>query len=148
MQPCLDETPARASASSTSAAPTTSCWTDAGRSRERSTGTADRREAEIALAEFIRERTRNDGPRDPGEVLVTDVLADYAEERAPETAAPWRIAYADRGLADFWEGRTVANVSRETCIAYARARGRSAARCGASWASCGPPSTTRIAKGG
>jgi hypothetical protein len=29
-------------------------WTDAGRSRERSTGTANREQAEIALAEFIR----------------------------------------------------------------------------------------------
>lgn len=98
-------------------------WTDAGRSRERSTGTADRRDAEIALAEFIRERTRHDGPRDPGDVLVTDVLADYAEERGPETAAPWRIAYAVSALAEFWEGRTVAQISPALCRAYGRKRG-------------------------
>ena len=30
------------------------------------------------------------------------------------------------GLAGFWEGRTVATVTRETCRAYERARGRSA----------------------
>jgi integrase len=101
-------------------------WTDRGRSRERSTGTADRLRAEIALADFIRERTRHAGARDPVEVLVTDVLADYASEHAAATASPWRIAYAVEALATFWEGRTVASVSRETCRAYARARERSA----------------------
>ena len=101
-------------------------WTDRGRSRERSTGTADRLRAEIALADFIRERTRHAGARDPVEVLVTDVLADYASEHAAATASPWRIAYAVEVLAAFWEGRTVASVSRETCRAYARARERSA----------------------
>jgi integrase len=100
-------------------------WTEGGRSRERSTGTSDRRTAEIALAEFIRERTRREGPRDPSEVLVTDILADYAQERGPETSSPWRIAYAVEGLASFWEHRTVANVTRESCGLYARARRRS-----------------------
>src|SRR5690349_5910605 len=88
------------------------CWTESGRSRERSTGTADRGEAEIALAEFIRQRVRGSGPRDPSEVLVTVILAEYAEEHAASTAAPWRIAYAVDGLTGFWEGRTVANVTK------------------------------------
>ena len=100
-------------------------WTDAGRSRERSTGTANRLKAEIALSEFIRERTRDHGPRNPSEVLVTDLLADYATERADATASPWRIAYAVEALTTFWEGRTVATVTRETCKAYERARKRS-----------------------
>ena len=100
-------------------------WTESGRSRERSTGTADRQEAEIALAEFIRERTRHTGPRDPSEVLVTDILADYAVEHGGATAAPWRIAYAVDGLASYFEGRTVANVTRGTCRAYGNARNRS-----------------------
>ena len=101
-------------------------WTDAGRSRERSTGTEDRSRAEIALAEFLKQRSRSAGPCDPSEILVTDVLADYAEEHGQVTAAPWRIAYAVEGLAGFWEGRTVGAVTRETCRAYERARGRSA----------------------
>lgn len=102
-------------------------WTERGRSRERSTGTADRRQAEIALAEFINVKTRNAGPRDPSQVLMTDVLADYALEHAPETASPWRIAAAVKPLVAFWEGRSVADVTRETCRAYARSRiGRSA----------------------
>jgi integrase len=59
-------------------------------------------------------------------VLVTDALADYAQERAPETAAGWRIAAAIKGLVPFWQSRTVADISRETCRAYVRSRGRSA----------------------
>jgi integrase len=97
-------------------------WIEGGRSRERSTGTADRRQAEIALAEFIHLRTRDAGPRDPSQVLATDALADYAEEHGEETSAPAAI----KALAPFWEGRTVAEVSRETCRAYGKARARSA----------------------
>ena len=40
-------------------------WTERGRSRERSTGTADREQAQIALAEFLQQRDRRAGPRDP-----------------------------------------------------------------------------------
>jgi integrase len=101
-------------------------WTEGGRSRERSTGTADRRQAEVALAEFINLRNRDAGPRDPSQILVTDALADYAQEHGEETEAPWRIAAAIKALAPFWEGRTVAEVTRETCRAYERVRARSA----------------------
>jgi integrase len=57
---------------------------------------------------------------------VTDVLADYAQEHGPNTSAPWRVAYAIAALASFWEGRTVAEVTREACRRYGIARGRSA----------------------
>src|SRR5262245_50831219 len=97
-------------------------WTERGRSRERSTGTADRRQAEIALADFIHATSRNTGPRDPAQVLVTDVLADYAQEHGPETASPWRIAAAIKPLVAFWQGRTVVDITRETCRAYAKSR--------------------------
>src|SRR5262245_33721688 len=97
-------------------------WTERGRSRERSTGTANREQAEIALAEFIQQRTRSAGPRDPAEMLITDILADYAQEHGPATSAPWRIG----ALATFWEGRSVAEVTKQTCAGYVRARERSA----------------------
>lgn len=100
-------------------------WTERGRSRERSTGTADRVRAEEALADFLHARTRKAGPRDPAEVLVTDVLADYAEEHAPDTASPWRIAAAIAPLVKFFEGNTVRQITRETCKAYCRTRARS-----------------------
>jgi len=101
------------------------CWTEDGRSRERSTGTADRLQAEIALAEFLHSRNRSAGPRDPAEILVTDALADYAEEVAPTTAAPWRIGCAVNALTPVWEGRTVAQVTKETCKRYVTVRNRS-----------------------
>jgi integrase len=101
-------------------------WTERGRSRERSTGTSDRKQAEIALAEFIAHRLKASGPRDPAQVLVTDVLADYAQERGTSTSSPWRIAAAVKALVPFWEGVTVGQVTGETCRAYARARQRSA----------------------
>jgi len=100
-------------------------WTEGGRSRQRSTGTTDRACAEIALAEFLHLRTRSAGPRDPAEILVTDVLADYAEEVGPTTSAPWRIGCAIDALTPVWQGRTVAQVTKETCKRYVTVRARS-----------------------
>ncbi|MEM6383451.1 MAG: site-specific integrase [Pseudomonadota bacterium] len=101
-------------------------WTQSGRSKQRSTGTADRQQAEIALAEFLHQRQRKAGPRAPDEVLITDLLVDYAEAKAATVVAVDRIAYALVPLAEFWEGRTAANVTSETTAAYDRWRGRSA----------------------
>jgi integrase len=101
-------------------------WTERGRSRERSTGTADREQAQIALAEFLQQRDRRAGPRDPSLILVTDVLTDYQEARGPKVEAADRIAYAVLALTDFWEGNSVADVTPETCGRYAEKRGRSA----------------------
>jgi integrase len=57
---------------------------------------------------------------------VTDVLNDYARERASEVEAPARIAYAIEALTDFFQGNTVADVTKQTCRRYAKERGRSA----------------------
>jgi integrase len=57
---------------------------------------------------------------------VTDILADYAQEHAQETSAPWRIASAIKALVPFWEGRTVAEITKESCRAYTKGRNRSA----------------------
>jgi hypothetical protein len=100
-------------------------WTEGGRSRECSTGVTDREQAEIAFAEWLHQRTRSTGgPRDPSEVLITDVLADYAEEHGPTTSAPWRIAYAIAALTTFWQGCAVADVTKQTCARYVTARAR------------------------
>jgi integrase len=101
------------------------CWTEAGRSRERSTGTADREQAQITLAEFLQQRDRRAGPRDPSQVLVTDLLTEYSAERGPKVAAQNRIAYAVLALTDFFEGNSVNDVSPQTCMRYADKRGRS-----------------------
>ncbi len=101
-------------------------WSKDGRSRERSTGTTDREVAENALAEFLHERQRKSGPRDPTQVLITDTLADYATERGALTQAPDRIGYALIPLSEYFEGSVVSNITPEMCLAYGRWRERAA----------------------
>jgi integrase len=100
-------------------------WTEHGRSRERSTGTADRERAEIAFAQWLQLRGRRDGPSDPSAILVTDVLNHYLQQRGPKVAAPERIAYAALELTDFFEANTLADVTPQTCTRYVEKRGRS-----------------------
>ncbi|MDB5451438.1 MAG: Integrase [Caulobacteraceae bacterium] len=100
------------------------CWTERGRSCERSTGTSDLAEAQVALAEFLRLQPGSVGPRDPSEKLVTDALVDYALDRQDEVRDKIRLACAIEALTPFWAGRTVQDITRQTCTAYARSRGR------------------------
>ena len=100
-------------------------WTEHGRSRECSTGTADRAQAEIFFAEWLQRRGRRSGPSDPAQVLVTDVLQDYQQYRGPRVVAPERIAFAVLALTDFFEGNSVADVTPITCGRYAEKRDRS-----------------------
>jgi hypothetical protein len=98
------------------------CWTESGRSRERSTGTSDRQEAEERLGEFLLARNRQSGPRDPDETLVSTILADYAEMHA-DTPGFNRIAYAVRALVPWWQERAVGDVNEATCRQYVKWRG-------------------------
>jgi len=103
-------------------------WSEGGIVKKRSTGTCELQEAQIIIAEFIRERQireQPNGPADPSHYLISDALALYAELRAPETKSPDRIAYACEALLDFWEGNTVAEISKQTCRAYMRERAKS-----------------------
>jgi len=99
-------------------------WREGGRTRQRSTGTSDLREAEAQLSDFLATRRRAvAGPRDPAQFPMIDALEDYAREHAPETAAPARIAYAVEALAPYWAENSVADVNRHSCRAYGRYRG-------------------------
>jgi integrase len=100
-------------------------WTEQGRSRECSTGTPDREQAEIVFAEWLQLRGRRGGPSDPSAILVTDILNLYLQERGPKIAAPGRIAYAVLALTDFFEGTTLVDVTTQTCGRYVEKRGRS-----------------------
>lgn len=102
-------------------------WTEHGRSRERSTGTADRENAETIFGEWLQTRGRRGGPRDPSEVFVTDILSAYATERGTKLMAPERMAYAIEALTGFWEGNSVADVTPHACARYVEHRRRSAA---------------------
>src|SRR5690349_13205598 len=90
-------------------------WTERGRSRERSTGTTNREQAQVALAEFLQQRDRRAGPRDPAAVLVTDVLTEYQQQRGPKVTAPERVAYAVLALTDFFAGNSVADITPQAC---------------------------------
>jgi integrase len=99
-------------------------WTERGRSRERSTGTADLATAQVALGEFLQRQPGRAGPRDPSEILITDLLAEYAIAREDQVISPVRLGCAIAALTPFWLGRTVQEVTRQTCGAYAKSRVR------------------------
>lgn len=101
-------------------------WFEGGRERLRSTGTADSRQAEAALAKLLNERQRAAGPRDPGELPISDILTLYGDEHAPTRKAPARIGYAISALLSYWGGKTVADITKGRCREYARRRGVSA----------------------
>lgn len=101
-------------------------WSEAGRSRERTTGTSDRGEAETFFGTWLIERAASTpgpiGPRYPAEAGIADMLALYAERHAPNLADPARVAYAIDKLLSFWVDRRVDAVRPETCRQYRRAR--------------------------
>jgi integrase len=100
-------------------------WSEHGRSRERSTGTADRTQAEITFAEWLQRRGHRQGPRDPATILVTDVLNEYATERGPKVTAPEVMGRAIEAQTPFWEGRLVGEVTPQACARYCEWRRRS-----------------------
>jgi integrase len=102
-------------------------WNERGERGERSTRTTDLDKAKAALASFIstRQQWRNDGPREPSQVLVTDILADYAEEHGTKTADPSRVGFAVGALTKFFAGRTVSEINPALSSKYAAFRQRS-----------------------
>jgi len=97
-------------------------WSEGGRSRERTTRTGKLPEANLELARFIKASQANDGPRDPSEIMVTDILETYARERGPEIIAATRVGYAGKRLSIWWAGKTVVQVTKATCNEYCKAR--------------------------
>ena len=89
------------------------------------TGTRDRREAETALARYIAERNRPNGPSTPDQMTVAETLAIYGEKHAPNTAAPDRIAYAIEALLPTLGALPVGSITGEVCRRYAEDRERS-----------------------
>jgi integrase len=89
---------------------------------ERSTGTADRREAEAQLAAYIAERDRRAGPQTADRLTVAEALAIYGEDRGTVVADPARIGYAIAALLPFWGHLPVSAVSGATCRRYAATR--------------------------
>ncbi len=99
-------------------------WTERGRSRKCSTGTADLQDAQVFLAEWLQSRERSDGPSDPSKIFVTDLLAAYLRARAPKVTAPEVMINAVERLIPFWTGKMVTAATPETCTHYGESRGR------------------------
>lgn len=95
---------------------------DKGYERSTGFGPAGREEAEKFLAEYISEKWEAPNQAAPDTVSIADVLTAYANEHAPTTAAPQRIGYAIDALLGFWEGKTVSEITGNTCRAYAEHR--------------------------
>lgn len=78
--------------------------------------------AESQLAAYIGAKwaptARSDRPSDPASVLVAEVLALYAKEKAPTLAKPKDAASRIKILTGFWGDKTLADVKRSTCKAY------------------------------
>ena len=87
------------------------CWTEGGRSRERSTGTRDNEKAQEVFADWLADRKpAASGPSDPTETLVTDVLADYALVRGDKVVGQETLANNVATLASLFEGKMVSEV--------------------------------------
>jgi integrase len=97
-------------------------WYEHGRRGLRSTGTADRKQAEAALANFLGERHAYSGPRDPSEVGVAEALNYYGAHHAHKASDPARIGYAIDALLPFWELNSLTDITPRSCDRYAKWR--------------------------
>ena len=83
-------------------------WTERGSSRQRSTGTADSKQAQIAFAQFLQRYTQKLSAREPSEVLVTDVLTTYLDRLETTGKDGERAAYATIPLSEYFAGKSLA----------------------------------------
>lgn len=100
-------------------------YTDgAGRSREKSTFTRDRREAELYKAEWLIGRERPKSDPDPDEVLIIDALNYYMVKKLPKATDPDRIRNAVKAMLPFWADRYISEITEDTCDEYVEWRDR------------------------
>lgn len=102
---------------------------------QRSTGcsAACRGEAEKALAEYIASKWTPQAAApasrgDPAQVTVDDIVALYAQEKAPKSADPVATGVRLAAILDWWSGKTLSEVTRTNCAAYVVHRCRQAVR--------------------
>ena len=84
------------------------------------------REAEDALAIYLAAKTvpQRAGPAHPGELIVGEVLARYADDYGPGMDAPATLAYSISALAPFWADLTCDAIKESTCRRYQAHRAR------------------------
>ncbi|WP_292152526.1 tyrosine-type recombinase/integrase [Brevundimonas sp.] len=79
-------------------------------------------DAQIALAEYVTARKAasraTDRAQHPEEVLVDEVVALYAREKAPKVADPGSASARLTAILDWWGGKTLGEIRRSSCQAY------------------------------
>ena len=98
--------------------------------RKISTGIPERdaAAAERALASYIAQKHAPSGERRPSSLSVAEVLAYYLRERIPHLANQADPKRHIRFLAEFWKGKTVAQIKGQSCRDYVTWRCKRAAR--------------------
>lgn len=100
-------------------------WVIRDGSVKRSTGAGARqtRQAEIAFAAYLAEKTApRIGHRDPAAIPIADVIAVYAEDVVPHHARPNETAARLDNVLEFFKGETLAELNKARCEAYEKAR--------------------------
>jgi integrase len=93
-----------------------------------STRTADRREAERALAKHITDSWQPVPQTSAAAVQLADVLAYYAKERAPHWADRKRAKAQLQALNEWWGPRRLSDVTATTCRQFSQSRSDTVAR--------------------
>ncbi len=92
---------------------------------EKSTGTADRQEAEAALADYIAQKQRPTGISTASEITISRVLEIYLTDhvQSDDVVDKERQYNAAIALERFWGHHTVDYIRKATCNRYAKERG-------------------------
>lgn len=100
----------------------------------------ERQAAEERLAEYIAAKYKPDREKDrpAAAILVTDVLQLYAEEKAPSHARPSKTSERLVQLGEWWQGKTLGDVTGKTCREYV------AWRTSQPWKSAKPEKTGKL----
>jgi integrase len=96
--------------------------------RSISTQTADRAQAEQHLARHINARWQPVPQNSATAVMVADVLAYYARERAPSHANPRHTSARLASLLQWFGNKRLSEVNSATCRQYAKSRAQTTAR--------------------
>lgn len=93
-------------------------WSEGRRSKRRSTGTRDRAEAEIVLANFVLEKDRPVADAAPQQYGITTLIDQYWRERGARGEGAKANKSHMKHVRDFHEGDTVATLTDDRQQAY------------------------------
>jgi integrase len=95
-------------------------WVILDGAREVGTGCSarDYQGAEKALERFLAEKYTPPATGTSRDLLIAEVLTYYAKERMPRTERPDAIRVSLMPLSEFWAGKTVSEIRRQSCRDY------------------------------